>query len=422
VSFTQLDSQADHTAQCLCASPPFWATLRNDQWYRKQVQAKSIPESISESDFVKWLAAHPFTVVEIREIFNAIRRSFKKADFNHLVDHGKKATVSLYCLVACKLVAVELFEQHSKVVSINTSVSFLCAVIATTLFGGKIQLRDERELDCPRHDGIFHIDLAAAGDWGGFEIERAAYCAIFSRLESTDRVTLGTGPLDEKLEVPRLLERINTLQNVDEISIALVLSKPLPGLNPMPFVQKYEVPLFMVSEGVDQALFRMTNEQFIAAVTEFWRGLHPDSSRGAPAQSNNPLPPESSMTINIINPTGPLSMSTGSHSNAVSGNNNTIQQNAPQGAQWEQVLAGLTELQALAQALPPDAKFLEEIKQKVTEAVKAAQSDKKPEEKAGLLKRAIEGVKEMAGAVSSGEALITQCVQVLTVLAPWLIA
>lgn len=421
MSFTNLDIQADHAAQCLCDSPPFWAALCKDSWSKKQEdQAKFT----SESAFVEWIAVHPFTTDEVRNIFNAIRRSFNKAKFDHAVDHGRKAAVGLYCLVACKLVAVELFEQNGKVVSVNTGVSFLCAVIATTLFGGKIQLSDTDGSGCPRHEGTFHVDLAAAGDWSGFEIERAAYCAIYQGLESVDRVTLCTGPLDEKLEVPPLLERINTWQGAKEISIALVLSKPFPGLDPMPFVQKYEVPLFMVSEGVDQALFGMSNERFVAAVTEFWRDMYPDSSPGVPAPSNNQLTKVDSMTItnNITNNNhgGNFAMNTGDRAIIQPGNNNTAQQNSPQGAQWEQVLAGLKELQALAQGLP-DPKHQEKIGQKVVQAVEAAQSaDKKPEEKAGLLKQAIEGIKDMAEVASSGETLVTRCTQLLGVLAPLL--
>lgn len=417
MSFTNLDSQADHAAQCLRASPPFWAALRQDDWSHEQDQSKFI----SESDFVKWLATHPFTPDEVLDIFYAIRGSFDTADFNHAVDHGRKAAIGLYCLVACRLVAVELFEQNSKVVSINTGVSFLCAVIATTLFGGKILLRDADGSGCPRHDGTFHVDLAAAGDWSGFEIERAAYCAIYQASKSVDLVTLCSGPLGGK-ESADLKARINTLRKVKKISVALVLSKPHAPLNPTQFVQDYDVPLFMVSEGIDQALFGMSNETFVAEVAEFWRDMYPDSSPGAPAPSNNQLTKVDSMTItnNITNNNhgGNFAMNTGDRAIIQPGNNNTAQQNSPQGAQWEQVLAGLKELQALAQGLP-DAKSQEKIGQKVTEALETVQAaDKKPEEKAGLLKRAIEGVKDMADLVGGGEALVTRCTQVLGVLAP----
>jgi hypothetical protein len=417
VSFTPLDIQADHAVQCLRDSPPFWASLRQDRWSQKQDQA----QFISESAFLKWIAAHPFTTDEVRGIFNAIRRSFKKAEFNHAVDHGRKAAVGLYCLVACRLVSVELFEQNSKVVSVNTGVSFLCAVIATTLFGGKIQLRAADGSGCPRHEGTFHVDLAAAGDWSGFEIERAAYCAIYQGSESADRVTLCSGQLG-RAESAQLRARINTLQEVEEISVALVLSKPHATLNPTPFVQGYDVPLFMVSEGVDQALFGMSNDDFVAEVAEFWGGVHPNDQAGSSSHRENQPNKENSVPhIHFHGSVDKVAIATGERSIAQSGDHNTAQQNSPQGAQWEQVLASLKELQALAQALPPDAKFLEEIRQTVAQAVEAAQSaDKKPEEKASLLKRAIEGVKDMADLVSGGETLVTRSTQVLGVLAPLL--
>lgn len=412
MSFTHLEIQADHAAECLRNSQPFWTTLRKDRWSQKQDQAKFISESV----FVEWIAAHPFTTDEVRNIFNAIRRSFNKVKFEHAV-HGRKAAVGLYCLVACKLVAVELFEQNGKVVSINTGVSFLCAVIATTLFGGKIQLSDADRSGCPRHEGTFHVDLAAAGDWSGFEIERAAYCAMRQGWESVDRITLCSGPLLGK-ESADLKARINTLQEVKEISVALVLSKPHFHLNPMPFIQNYDVPLFMVSEGVDQALFGMSNDDFVAQVAEFWRDVHTNEKAGSSSPPENQPNEEKFVSqFNFYGSVNNPAIATGSHSNAVSGNNNTIQQNAPQGAQWEQVLAGLKELQALAQALP-DPKHQEKIGQKVVQAVEAAQSaDKKPEEKAGLLKQAIEGIKNMAEMASSGEILVARCTQLLAVLA-----
>ena len=115
-----------------------------------------------------------------------------------------------------------------------------------------------------------------------------------------------------------------------------------------------------------------------------------------------------------------LAIATGERSIAQSGDNNTAQQNSPQGAQWEQVLAGLKELQALAQALP-DTKSQEKIGQKVAEAIEAAQSkDKKPEEKASFLKRTIEVIKDVADAVSGGETLVTRSTQLLGVLTPLL--
>jgi hypothetical protein len=413
VSFTQLDSQAKHAAQCLGSSQPFWVALREDEWSREQDEAKFT----SEADFVKWLAADPFTADEILDIFYAIRRSFKDAKFNHAVDDGRKAAVGLYCLVACRLIGVESFEKNSKVVSINTGVSFLCAVIATTLFGGKILLRDADGSGCPRHEGTFHVDLAAAGDWSGFEIERAAYCAIYQVLESTDRVTLCSGQLGAA-ESGQLKARLKSLKKVDRISVALILSKPHATLNPTQFVQDYDVPLFMVSEGVDQALFGMSNDDFVAEVAEFWRDVHPDEKTGSSSPPKNQPQKENSVShVHFHGPVHNPAITTGSHSNAVSGNNNTIQQNAPQGAQWEQVLAGLKELQALAQGLP-DPKHQEKIEQKVVQAVEAAQSaDKKPEEKAGLLKQAIEGIKNMAEMASSGEILVARCTQLLAVLA-----
>lgn len=414
MSFTNLEIQADHAAQCLRDSPPFWTTLRKDRWSQKQDQEKFISESV----FLEWVAAHPFTTDEVRGIFNAIRRSFNKAKFDHAVDHGRKAAVGLYCLVACKLVAVASFEQNSKVVSINTGVSFLCAVIATALFGGKILLRDADGSGCPRHDGTFHVDLAAAGDWSGFEIERAAYCAIYQVSESTDRVTLCSGPLEKK-ESAQLRSRINTLQEVEEISVALVLSKPHATLNPTQFVQDYDVPLFMVSEGVDQALFGMSNDDFVAEVAEFWRDVHPNEKTGSSSPPENQPHKENSMSqFNFYGSVNSVAAASGPNSIAQSGDNNTAQQYSPQGAQWEQVLTGLKELQALAQALP-DPKHQEKIGQKVTAAVQEAQSaDKKPQEKAGLLKRAIEGIKDMAEVASGGEILVARCTQLLAVLAP----
>lgn len=416
MSFTNLEIQADHAAECLRDSQPFWTTLRKDRWSQKQDQA----EFISESVFLEWVVAHPFTSDEVRGIFNAIRRSFNKADFDQAVDHGRKAAVSLYCLVACRLVALESFDQNSKVVNINTGVSFLCAVIATTLFGGKIQLHDADGSGCPRHEGVFHVDLAAVGDSSGFEIERAAYCAIYPGSESADQVTLSSGPL-EKTQSAQLRSRLNTLQEVKEISVALILSTPHAALNPTPFIQSYDVPLFMVSEGVDQALFGMSNDDFVAEVAEFWRDVHPNEKAGSSSPPENQPQKENSVShVHFHGTVNNPAIATGNHSNAVSGNNNTIQQNAPQGAQWEQVLAGLKELQALAQGLP-DAKSQEKIGQKVTEALETVQAaDKKPEEKAGLLKRAIEGVKDMADLVGGGETLVTRCTQVLGVLAPLL--
>lgn len=421
MSFANLEIQADHAAECLRNSQPFWTTLRKDRWSQKQDQAKFISESV----FLEWLAAHPFTTDEVRNVFNAIRRSFRKADFNHELDKGRKAAVSLYCLMACRLVTVDIFEQNNKVVSVNTGVSFLCAIITTTLFGGKIQLRDADGSDYPRHEGTFHVDLSVLEDGKDrdrFEIERAAYCTIYQGSESADRATLCTGKLGTA-ESGQLRSRLNTLQEVKEISVALVLSKPHATLNPTSFIQDYDVPLFMVSEGVDQALFGMSNDDFVAEVAEFWREMYPNEKAGSSSlPENQPNEEKFVSQINIYGTVHNPAITTGSYSNAVSGNNNTIQQNAHQGAQWDQVLAGLKELQTLAQALP-DPKHQEKIGQKVTEALQEAQSaDKKPQEKASVLKRAIEGIKDVADVVSGGETLVARCTQLLVVLTPLLSA
>jgi hypothetical protein len=175
----------------------------------------------------------------------------------------------------------------------------------------------------------------------------------------------------------------------------------------------------MVSEGVDQALFGMSNDDFVAEVAEFWGDVHPNEKAGSSSHRENQPNEEKFMSqIHFHAAVDKVAIATGDRSIAQSGDHNTAQQNSPQGAEWDQVLAGLKDLQALAQGLP-DPKHQEKIGQKITEAVQEAQSaDKKPQEKASVLKQAIEGVKNMADLVSGGETLVTRCTQLLGVLAP----
>lgn len=413
----QLSLQAGKVLELLRESADFWAALKQDKFFFERNAAIS-----SEAALVEWVREAPLDVSAVRELFRAIRRSLKKVKtVTEKRRPAEAAAVGLYALAACRLVLVSQSATSTKVLNINTSVSFWCAVLAVSLFGGTLDLGGVDEHGCPMHSGVFYVRLAPNGDWSGFDIERAAYCAIFKSSAATVDVSEVSVPLN-KQESARLRARLETLREVDEIGVALVVMNPFEELSPKDIAGRADVPVFKMSEGVDQALFGIDLEDLVEALREFWSALQTaHHAEAQQSQSSFAGAQEKTMgnQIHVNVHGGTVAVALADSAMAQAGNNNTMQQTQQQGAQWNQVLASLQSLKAAAGEMPTS-KVAEKLNARIDEAIVLADEAKTQPEKKGLLKTAIENIKLLADAAESGEKLVGPIASLIAFVTPLL--
>lgn len=395
---TQLSRQARKVQTLLESTPDFWATLKNDNFFVERQAAVS-----SKAALVEWVCAAPLDGAAIRKLFVAIRRSLKKVkEVTEKPTAAEAAAVGLYALAACRLVLVSQSATSTKVLNINTPVSFLCAVLAVSLFGGTLDLRGVDEHGCPMHSGVFYVRLAPDGDWSGFDIERAAYCAIFRSSAAAMDISEASQPLN-KQESAKLRARLETLRDVDEIGVALVVANPFEAFSPEDFAGKENVPVFKMSKGVGQALFGMDHEDLVAVLREFWSELqtvHP--AEPAQSQASHAGAQENTMGTQNHLTIGHISIDGGSFVNL--GQGNTIRQTHQQGAQWDQVLASLQALKSVASDMPTS-KVAGKLNASIDEAIVLADEAKTQPEKKSLLKTTVESIQTLAGVAEISDKL-----------------
>ncbi|WP_198301442.1 hypothetical protein [Vitreoscilla filiformis] len=412
-----LRDQADKTLTLLSNSPELWAVLKTDSFFASQKSA-----IFSEATLVEWVRDAPLDGVAIRKLFLAIRRSLKKAK---TVAEKRKAAeaaaVGLYALAACRLVLVSQSATSTKVLDINTPVSFLCAVLAVSLFGGTLDLRGVDEHGCPMHSGVFYVRLAPDGDWSGFDIERAAYCAIFKSSAAAMDVSEVSAPLS-KQESADLCARLETLRDVDQIGVALVVVNPFEALNPEDFADKADVPIFKMSKGVDQALFGMAHEDLVAGLREFWSELQTAQPSELPqTQASHAGAQERTMgnQIHVTVHGGTVAVALAENAMAQAGNNNTMHKTHQQGAQWDQLLANLQGLKVVAGDMPAS-KVADKLNARIDEALVLTNEAQTQPEKKGLLKTAIESIQDLAELAEGGEKLAVPIAGLIALVAPLL--
>jgi hypothetical protein len=252
-----------------------WIALGRDDWEDARPPA---PAFLSSTAFAQWLSAAS-AADAINSMF-AARRALAMLDRDEKVRLDAKqrhlaelATVSIYCLALCRCVNVDALRAGLRFPrEIKDTAHLYCAVIATVLAGGKLELVHGDESDRPRAEHAYEIHVPAAGDHREQVFERAVYQALFADSKSATVESLDDVELSPALR-KAIAGRLQTIRRVHRQAFTLIVQ--VDALYPPAdsFAQQYRVPVFICGDDIAEPLIGMSAGDLVVAVEELWREL-----------------------------------------------------------------------------------------------------------------------------------------------------
>lgn len=393
---TDRKSHARHhvelTNDRLTAAPTFWKALKGDDF---DDQPPPISALTTEAAFVQWLSQ--CSVAEAQNVFFALRRALKSigkdADARPMAED---ASVALYMLAACRLVKpvtddVGRFIQVPDVEQAH----LYCAIIATSLAGGKLDLVPSGEVGVPKAEFSFSLQLPP-GDNPADLFERSLYAAIFNTPHAAE-VALGEGELPPS-ERAELRQRLQAIRRIDRSTLVLHLRSGggAPDLSASKLLGETNVPLFLLTSEATHWLVDMEPRDLIANIKGFWAELHHRSAGPAPI---------------IARQLKELTLVGNARATAVLPNDTPV-------SDWQQVLALMQTLadsvQSTVSHRDQQSALLLQVMSLLEEA-RAPKSDSKARIRQGL-----EDIKHVADAAEGGQQLVGLAGTIIAAIKPFL--
>ena len=285
-----LAAQTHWAADHLAKAPDFHALLRRDQWDQRP------PACLANGDahvLAHWLSAADASACDttLWATRRALGKLPAKADRDTRLA-AERAAVALYCLAACRRVALAAGALTSSdgLITVPSDEHVYCAVIATVLCGGRLELQPS-----PQRAGVpgpacsFDVQGSPTGDGAPYAFDRAVYAAVFPNAERTPHFALDHQPLS-KVEVTQLRARLNTLRNVQEQAIALVVRVGCARDQADAFGRAHALPVFICDLALAKDVLGVDAHDLVANLAEFWRELSEFPSQPAPTPPTPPTP------------------------------------------------------------------------------------------------------------------------------------
>jgi hypothetical protein len=406
----QLDiHHKNFAAKLLQAAPHFFQALQQD--FANELPDETVPGSAIEMvDYFS--ACRP---EQVQELFFMVRRSLEASEKIDIAiaDRTKTcaAASALYCLAAIRLVDKNAKEQGNNILQVPRSESVICAIIATALFGGQLHL-PLLETSLPRPEYVFEIRVSAPGDYVQVGFERALYTALFENNQQACLDALDIKPLTND-ESKKLAARLRTIKNVKRECLALIVHGYVNQDSARPFSEKHHIPVMFPSSEAATIILGMDAGDLLEEISEFWRELNQFHQTNISSSITPGAENMSNAGININVNGGNVAFSTGTHSPAQAGTNNTANTGQQQMADLSHLTAKLTELQVTIDALSSG-----ETKDEVTGHLQKAQSEiaGKAKPDVDIVNKALEGIKSCSETIEGGEKIIELCMKALSLL------
>jgi hypothetical protein len=267
----EVDSLADQcelVIERLKESEAFWTTLCLDKWNRRRPAALADREG-----FVRWLAGA--SDKEATGAMFATRRALKAcADGRPEIGRAAElAAVSIYCLAVCRLVDAQAAGEFYRFPKRAGNAAHLyCAVLATVLCGGRLELVSSENGRRPRSPSVYEISVPAAADKAVHVFERAVYVALFPDDPDAPEVGLDDEDLADTRRA-RIGRRIESIRQVDMVTPCLVVHVDAHCAVADRFSRNFDVPAFVCDPDIADALIGMTAKELVADIEEMWRDL-----------------------------------------------------------------------------------------------------------------------------------------------------
>lgn len=356
----------------------------------------------------------------VLELFYAVRRALLASP---RIEGVRRAAAALYCLAACRLVNRAAYEKQTQengsrfVFHVPTDHNLICAVIATALFGGRLDLVDDAGLGL-RGKYVFKVQAPISGDWSSDDFERALYAVLFPYDAELPDVTADTGPLPTNLRA-RLRARLASIRHVERQPFALVIRRVDPAVV-RSVAQDHQVPVFLsISAEVASALLGMDLLDLQSEIQEFYRDYQamapeakpPSTPAGAGSSQLTTTPGSVAFHVSGEN----VVVSTGGHSIAQAGTSHYAQQT--HGASPAELVSLVQELVEAVDTLK-SARARESVRSHV--GVVQAEASKGTAANAGVVKGALEKIRSVGEAIDGGEKIVALCDKLLRMAGPFL--
>lgn len=262
----------------------FWLALCRDDLQRQQPAALAGHDS-----FVRWLTlasaddAEEVMFAARRALAAVTRKTDGTADACRLAE---LAAVSVYCLAVCRLVDVAaLGKSYRFPKQASDAASLYCAVLATVLCGGRLELAPSDAGRPPRPSHAYDIRVPGAGDRGSQVFEQALFQALCADSPNAPEAVVVDAPLSDGQRA-QVKARIRTIRRKERHALTLVLHDASHQASADAFSQDQGVPVFVCDPDVAAALIGMTAEELAAEIKEMWRELRYCNHQ--PADEKNP--------------------------------------------------------------------------------------------------------------------------------------
>jgi hypothetical protein len=248
-------------------SPALWSALRADAWEDNRPAALD-----AQSSFADWLAcADPG---DAESAMFAVRRALETIPSAEDIRRpAELATVAVYGLAACRLVDRSAVESSTRFPThISHAAHLYCAVVATVLFGGRLEFAPSNQPGLPRTPNAYEIRVPAAGDQRSQAFEHAVFQALFAAERRTPEVALDAGELSEPQRA-QIRRRIQTVRRKQQQTLTLVVHADALYPPADEFAKSYAVPVFVCDRDIADALLGMSAEDLVADIQEMWSEL-----------------------------------------------------------------------------------------------------------------------------------------------------
>lgn len=285
-----LTEQCRLVCERLALADSFWQAMCCD------LKGQQPAACVGPDSFVRWLT--DASAEDADEVMFAARRALdvvtRKADVTASSCRlTELAAVSVYCLAVCRLVDVAaLGTSYRFPTQSRDAASLYCAVLATVLCGGRLELAHAHHGRAPRPSHAYDIRVPGAGDHGPQVFEQALYQSLCSDGPNAPEDSTLDGPLTSTQRA-QIKARIRTIRRKERHALTLVLHDASHQASADAFSQAHGVPVFVCDPDVTEALIGMTAEELAADIEELWRDLrycnrHPADEK--PHQNHSPNP------------------------------------------------------------------------------------------------------------------------------------
>lgn len=243
---------------------------------------RTTPPPASAAALVRFFSEYVSEDEDDFSLFNVVQDAlWDTADSDPGRRDAEEAAAALYLLAACRLVKrVARHTASDLVLHVPESARIVAAIIATALFGGRLELKPASGSAMPDHPYVF--DVPFGGDQPETDFERAAFAAVFSKDPEALEIALDAGPLDESARAA-LMAQFRRIRRKKH-ALALVVRGFASAEECRAFAELYaqhRVPVLLPDRQAADVLVGMPVSKLEAEIRLFWHDLKMLSRRGA---------------------------------------------------------------------------------------------------------------------------------------------